>query len=160
MDRPLIEAEFREPKRQNNGLITSDRLSLDFLSQHDIHTFDQSTASEARPRGSSTFDDELLGRDRPIRRAGSNFPKLVHLATLMKIAAAAARDAVEKIAARRRVYSTGAGDLARNDPVIQAKVGKIVAAPERRAPSYWEPRPLSRRLGIDGGKMASPPTKP
>jgi alkylation response protein AidB-like acyl-CoA dehydrogenase len=84
--------------------------------------------------GSSIFedvvvhDDEILGDGKPATRAGSNFPQLVHLATLAGIAAAAARDVTEKVASRRRVYSTGSGDLARHDPIIQAEVGKIAAA--------------------------------
>lgn len=83
--------------------------------------------------GSSIFEDvvvhadEILRRDGPVSRAGSNFPQLVHLATLAGIATAAARDVIEKVASRRRVYSTGSGDLARRGPIIQTEVGKIVA---------------------------------
>ncbi len=84
--------------------------------------------------GTSIFEDvvvhadEILRRSKPVTRAGGNFPQLVHLATLAGIAAAAVRDVTEKVAARRRVYSTGSGELARNDPIIQAEVGKIAAA--------------------------------
>ncbi|GGC74989.1 acyl-CoA dehydrogenase [Chelatococcus reniformis] len=83
--------------------------------------------------GTSVFEDvvvdadEILGADKRITRVGGNFPQLVHLATLAGIAAAAARDVTDKVAARRRIYSTGSGDLARNDPIIQAEVGKINA---------------------------------
>ncbi|MBV8508634.1 MAG: monooxygenase, partial [Xanthobacteraceae bacterium] len=66
--------------------------------------------------------------DKPITRIGSGLPQLVHLATLAGIAAAAARDVTERVVARRRIYSTGSGDLARNDPIIQTEVGKIAAA--------------------------------
>lgn len=84
--------------------------------------------------GSSIFDnvivqpDEILRAPKRLTRVGSNFPQLVHLATLAGIAAGAARDAREHVVARRRIYSTGSGDLARNDPLIQAEVGKIAAA--------------------------------
>jgi alkylation response protein AidB-like acyl-CoA dehydrogenase len=74
------------------------------------------------------YADEISGRDRPITRIGSSFPQLVHLATPAGIAAAAARDVTERVVARRRIYSTGSSDLARNDPIIQTEVGKIAAA--------------------------------
>lgn len=84
--------------------------------------------------GSSSFDDvivqpdEILRAPKQLTRVGGNFPQLVHLATLAGIAAAAARDARDKVAARQRIYSTGSGDLARHDPLIQAEIGKIAAA--------------------------------
>lgn len=71
--------------------------------------------------------DEILRAPKQLSRVGSNFPQLVHLATLAGIAAGAARDARDKVAARQRIYSTGSGDLARNDPLIQAEVGKIAS---------------------------------
>jgi alkylation response protein AidB-like acyl-CoA dehydrogenase len=74
------------------------------------------------------YADEISGQDKPITRIGSNFPQLVHLATLAGIAAAAARDVTERVVARRRIYSNGSGDLARDDPIIQTEVGKIAAA--------------------------------
>lgn len=83
--------------------------------------------------GSSIFEDvvvyadEIFAQSKQISRAGSGHAQLSHLATLAGVAAAAARDVTEKVAARSRVYYTGSGGLPRTDAIIQAQVGKIIA---------------------------------
>lgn len=55
------------------------------------------------------------------------FFQLVLLAVLAGIAAAARRDAVSTIAARKRTFNTGSGLPFRDDPLIQEAVGRLSA---------------------------------
>ncbi|MDV6270981.1 acyl-CoA dehydrogenase family protein [Rhodococcus globerulus] len=55
------------------------------------------------------------------------FYQLVLLASLAGIGRAVARDAAEYVRGRRRVFSNGSGDSAREDPLVQQIIGQLSA---------------------------------
>jgi alkylation response protein AidB-like acyl-CoA dehydrogenase len=83
--------------------------------------------------GTIRFDNvalsEDLVKDGPKRFAySSGFFQLVHLATLAGIGRAASTDVAKLVAERRRVYGTGNGAKAGDDPQILQVVGRVRSA--------------------------------
>lgn len=84
--------------------------------------------------GTTTFTDVFVDESEVLRRGASSthhtmgFHQLVLLATIAGTARAAADDVRRLVQERKRVYSAGAGTLARHDPIIQEAVGRTEAA--------------------------------
>ena len=82
--------------------------------------------------GTAIFDDvEVAEQDIILRRVSSTlepaFFQLVLLSVLAGIGRAALREASAIVRTRTRTFNTGSGDLFRNDPLIQERVGQIAA---------------------------------
>ncbi|KAA0977318.1 acyl-CoA dehydrogenase family protein [Paeniglutamicibacter gangotriensis] len=83
--------------------------------------------------GTAIFDDVVVEFDDIIQRKVSStlepaFFQLALLSVLAGIGRAALQDAADLVRNRTRTFNTGSGDLFRNDPLIQEKVGRIAAA--------------------------------
>lgn len=83
--------------------------------------------------GTAIFDDVVVQFEDIIQRKVSStlepaFFQLALLSVLAGIGRAALNDAAELVRNRTRTFNTGSGDLFRNDPLIQEKVGRIAAA--------------------------------
>lgn len=83
--------------------------------------------------GTAIFADVVVPREDIIQRKVSStlepaFFQLALLSVLAGIGRAALKDAAELVRNRTRTFNTGSGDLFRNDPLIQEKVGRIAAA--------------------------------
>ncbi|MFC5448579.1 acyl-CoA dehydrogenase family protein [Paenibacillus aestuarii] len=68
--------------------------------------------------------DEVFSRE-TYTKYGTAFAQMVHLATLAGIARAAARDAAEAVAERRRTYSHAAASRSSEDPQVLQIVGRL-----------------------------------
>ena len=82
--------------------------------------------------GTAIFDDVVVEFDDIIARKVSStlepaFFQLALLSVLAGIGRAALTDAADLVRNRARTFNTGSGDLFRNDPLIQEKVGRIAA---------------------------------
>ena len=83
--------------------------------------------------GTAIFDDVVVPEEDIIARKVSStlepaFFQLALLSVLAGIGHAALADATELVRNRTRTFNTGSGELFRNDPLIQEKVGRIAAA--------------------------------
>ncbi|MDO5745673.1 MAG: acyl-CoA dehydrogenase family protein [Micrococcaceae bacterium] len=83
--------------------------------------------------GTAIFDDVVVPEEDIIARKVSStlepaFFQLALLSVLAGIGHAALADAAELVRTRTRTFNTGSGELFRNDPLIQEKVGRIAAA--------------------------------
>ncbi|ASN40685.1 MAG: acyl-CoA dehydrogenase family protein [Paeniglutamicibacter terrestris] len=83
--------------------------------------------------GTAIFDDVVVDFADIIQRKVSStlepaFFQLALLSVLAGIGRAALADAALLVRERTRTFNTGSGDLFRNDPLIQEKVGRIAAA--------------------------------
>ncbi|GAA5225778.1 acyl-CoA dehydrogenase family protein [Paeniglutamicibacter antarcticus] len=83
--------------------------------------------------GTAIFDDVVVpGEDIIARKVSSTlepaFFQLALLSVLAGIGHAALADAAQLVRNRTRTFNTGSGELFRNDPLIQEKVGRIAAA--------------------------------
>ncbi|PQZ89541.1 acyl-CoA dehydrogenase [Arthrobacter sp. MYb227] len=82
--------------------------------------------------GTAIFDDVVVPFEDIIQRKVSStlepaFFQLALLSVLAGIGRAALADAADLVRSRTRTFNTGSGDLFRNDPLIQEKVGRIAA---------------------------------
>lgn len=83
--------------------------------------------------GTAIFDDVVVPEEDIIARKVSStlepaFFQLALLSVLAGIGRAALADAAGLVRSRTRTFNTGSGELFRNDPLIQEKVGRIAAA--------------------------------
>lgn len=83
--------------------------------------------------GTAIFEDVVVRFEDIIQRKISStlepaFFQLALLSVLAGIGRAALNDAVDLVRNRTRTFNTGSGDLFRNDPLIQEKVGRIAAS--------------------------------
>ncbi len=83
--------------------------------------------------GTAIFDNVAVPYEDIIQRKVSStlepaFFQLALLSVLAGIGRAALADAADLVRNRTRTFNTGSGDLFRNDPLIQEKVGRIAAA--------------------------------
>lgn len=83
--------------------------------------------------GTAIFDDVVVPFEDIIQRKVSStlepaFFQLALLSVLAGIGRAALNDAADIVRNRTRTFNTGSGDLFRNDPLIQEKVGRIAAS--------------------------------
>ena len=83
--------------------------------------------------GTAIFDDVVVGFADIIQRKVSStlepaFFQLALLSVLAGIGRAALKDAADLVRNRTRTFNTGSGDLFRNDPLIQERVGRIAGA--------------------------------
>ena len=83
--------------------------------------------------GTAIFEDVVVPFEDIIQRKISStlepaFFQLALLSVLAGIGRAALNDAADLVRNRTRTFNTGSGDLFRNDPLIQEKVGRIAAS--------------------------------
>lgn len=83
--------------------------------------------------GTAIFEDVVVRFEDIIQRKISStlepaFFQLALLSVLAGIGRAALNDAADLVRNRTRTFNTGSGDLFRNDPLIQEKVGRIAAS--------------------------------
>ncbi len=83
--------------------------------------------------GTAIFEDVAVPFEDIIQRKISStlepaFFQLALLSVLAGIGRAALNDAADLVRNRTRTFNTGSGDLFRNDPLIQEKVGRIAAS--------------------------------